>query len=280
MHALIVVAALFPPVELRHLGEVVALWSRAHDAASWRAAAEQLDAEADSPDLARAAVTAWAQAVASTPRTHRERFDKPQPEPLSDDEQHLVHAIEVALPTALDRSTLVYERGMVLYRRDRLDEAVVAFQAVVDASPSHQLALFSANLWLDSLDREARYDELLAAAVRMRVDHALLAARPELAQLVARLYAQGVTHAVRAGNAADHVISAAGYCATVYMDAFRIAPATLPERDELLFEAALCSAKSGDRDEAARRFTRLRELFPRSRFLARVPEVGLEPTSP
>ena len=268
-----VAAAVLPPVELRHLGEVVALWTRAHDTASWRAAAEQLDAEADSADLALAAVEAWAHVV--TPPTKRDVYARPRPEPLTDADNHLLHAIDVALPLALDRSTLLYRRGMVYLRRDHLDDAVVAFQAVVDGSPSREFATFAANMWLDSLNLAERYPELLAVAVRMRVDRALLAHSPELPQMLARLYGQGEIMWVRGGSR-----TAASYCATVYMDALQLAPDALPERDELLYEAAMCSLKDGDRDEARARFTRLRGEFPRSPFIKKVPEVGLEPTSP
>lgn len=277
MHALLALAVVtrMPVVELRHVGEVVALWTRAHDEASWRAAAEWLDAHADSADLAQAAVVAWIN-TGTSPPTKRDVYAKPRPEPLSDADNHLLHAIDVALPLSFDRGRLLFQRGVLYYHRVHLDDAVVAFQAVVDRSPSRDLATFAANMWLDSLNLAERYPELLAVAVRLRVDRALLAHSPDLPPILARLYAQGERMWIRgSGSEADHVISAASYCATVYMDAFHLAPDALPERDELLFEAALCSYKDGDRDEARARFSRLRSEFPTSTFLKKVPNVGL-----
>ena len=227
-----------------------------------------------------AAVYAW-RAADEAGLTQHDVDARPHPEPLTADDDHLLHAVDVAMPLAFDRTWLLSVRAMVYYHRDRLDDAVVAFQTIIDRSPSHDLAEYAANLWLDSLNRAQRYQELLAVAVRLRVDRALLAHRPDLSQLLARLYAQGGRMWVHGSSTeADRVISAASYCATVYIDALQLAPETLPERDELLYEAALCSYKDGDPDEARRRFRRLRSEFPQSRFIPKVPEVGLEPTSP
>ncbi len=71
-----------------------------------------------------------------------------------------------------------------------IDESTTRFATIVLANPSHEVALYSANLMLDAFNRSGRYDDLLRWARDLSANAALMAAQPELAELVATILAR------------------------------------------------------------------------------------------
>lgn len=68
-----------------------------------------------------------------------------------------------------------------------IDESTTRFASIVLASPTHEVALYSANLMLDAFNRSERYDELVQWARELSANAALMAAQPELAEVVAQI---------------------------------------------------------------------------------------------
>ena len=85
------------------------------------------------------------------------------PRPLSDDERRLLAAMDrylAIVPDAANRTQLDYRRARLLYDHNQFAEAIPLFQAIVERAPEHELAVFSANLVLDSLNVLGRSQEL------------------------------------------------------------------------------------------------------------------------
>jgi len=86
------------------------------------------------------------------------------PRPLTDDERGLLAAMDrylAIVPPAGDRVQVEYRRARIYYDHNLFVEAIPLFQAVVDGQPEHELALYSANLVLDSLNALGRNRDLL-----------------------------------------------------------------------------------------------------------------------
>jgi hypothetical protein len=85
------------------------------------------------------------------------------PVPLSSDERKLLAAMDrylTLVPDAANRTQLEYRKGRLHYDHNQFAEAIPLFQAVVERAPEHELAVYSANLVLDSLNIQGRSQEL------------------------------------------------------------------------------------------------------------------------
>lgn len=247
--------------------------------AAWRAAAVAFTAAGDATDgdargeARYAAVLAWRNAmnVAPAPTTPRKQPAGPPPPPsptLSADETALVDAIDAYLPLARgdEVAELMFVRAMVFHRHARHADVVPAMAAIVTGHADAEVAEYAANLLLDALNLQAKYDEMLAWVVRMRGDRTLLAGRPDLAHTLDALHVQGLRKQAEAAEARN---DDAGFarCAAIYAQILRDVPR--PERaDELLYNGGVCAERGGAIADARARYQRLLKRFRRSPLAA------------
>jgi hypothetical protein len=101
-------------------------------------------------------------------------WDKvPTPKPLEPRDKALLRTIEIYLtfaPPPDEAATVKFLRATVLWRRDRIDEALPIFIDIVDHHRDHEVAESAANLVLDSYNLLRRYDQLNAFAEKIRAD--------------------------------------------------------------------------------------------------------------
>jgi hypothetical protein len=71
-----------------------------------------------------------------------------------------------------------------------VDESTTRFASIVIANPTHDVALYSANLMLDAFNRSERFDDLLRWARDLQANAALMATHEDLAELVADILAR------------------------------------------------------------------------------------------
>lgn len=242
MRSLLVVLALAMPAAADDLAEAKRAWAaaeRERDEAKavplWEAAARAYEAAAAGKhrEAAHAAVLAWQKAIALA-----------APEPaITARERRLVDAIAVYLPLAppAERPGLNLLRANTLFRRDRLDDAIPIFQAIVLAHPRSDAAGYAASLMLDAFNRKGDFVALREWTIKLRAMPALVAKRRELADTLARLHLRILAkEAHDAEQAGDH-----RRCGTTLREAARIAPRG-ERTDELLYNAGVCFARAGE----------------------------------
>ena len=281
-----------------------ALWTAAEQerdvgrvSAAWEAAAGAFGAIADDAhanpavrgEAAYAALLAWKNAMAVDVRVKErpepEHVDQPPaPRPLDARSQAFVAAAKRALalaPTLPDAVEIQFLRANVLRRFGHLDEAEADFIDILEHHRGSDVAVYAANLLLDSLNRQQRYDEMIRWVDLLRDDAAFTKAHPELAETLLRLHQQRLRReAERIERAATASHDRAGYdrCGAAY-DAASAAATSGDRGDEILYNAAICYERGGSARLAIERYLQIDTRFPRSplrpRALARLASLYL-----
>lgn len=114
--------------------------------------------------------------------------EKFKPRPIPANQQKMLVAFDTYLkhvPDAPERPAILYRKARTYYEHNHFDEAVDGFAKVLEQYPGHELAVYSANLLLDSLNILKRYDEIAEWVERMNKMPKL--AKGELAETLARI---------------------------------------------------------------------------------------------
>ena len=131
-------------------------------------------------EAAYAAVLAWknalnvddheqkelARTTASTGRgtTRQQARADADPRVPEEDDRRLRHLHEVRARRARAPVTIKYRKARIFYEYNHFDEAAPLFQDIVQKHPKHELAIYSANLLLDSLNAQGKTKEVVAWA--------------------------------------------------------------------------------------------------------------------
>jgi hypothetical protein len=145
----------------------------------------------DCRELAYADVLARSNALKTDPMLVRPAEKPTTPQPLPARVEAFVDAADTYAATAPpgddDAIGVSFLAGQQYNDYGWIDESTTRFATIVIANPTHEVALYSANLMLDAFNRSGRYDDLLRWARDLRANAALMAAQPELAELVQNL---------------------------------------------------------------------------------------------
>ncbi|HTJ44536.1 MAG TPA: hypothetical protein VL463_20670 [Kofleriaceae bacterium] len=219
--------------------DAVRLWiaaESAKDPAHWRDAAKAFDAIADDAHLANlerveaadAAMRAWMN--------------------TGPDEDRLIGAatryLGIAGDAAPDAGLALYARGRMHWGRDRFEQARADLEAVVDHHADAAVAPYAAELLLDLLNRQQKWDDLIARVKSLRANTTLMR-DGDLARRLDELLAQ--IHRKEAEQAEQQHDFAA--CAAIYRDLIAADPKA-DRVDELVYDEAICLDKDGEIDGA------------------------------
>jgi TolA-binding protein len=150
----------------------------------WKDAAEQYTKVVDANprgkylrEAAFAAVLAWKNALVLSDQVQQEAIadrlrargegEKLAPRPIPDSQQKMLAAFQSFrrhVPGAPELPVIIYQEGYIYYDHNRFDEAQTRFREVVDRYPTHELAIYAANLYVDSLNAQGKTAEVLASA--------------------------------------------------------------------------------------------------------------------
>ena len=155
---------------------------------------------------------------------------------------------------------LLFLRAHILHRHRKHDESVPIFVEIVTRYPEHETAEYAANLILDSLNLQGKYDLLAQWVDTFRANKKLLAKRPDLASLLAKLHIQVLRKRAEVFEASGGKTQD-GYrkCAQTYVEAFDANPG-YERADELLYNAGVCFERAGEISEAVKLFTAVTKL--------------------
>jgi tetratricopeptide (TPR) repeat protein len=172
-----------------------------------------------------------------------------KPEPIPGGEKKLLEAFATYLklvPDAPERVNILYRQARIYYEHNHYDRAIALFSVIVTRHPGHELAVYAANLLLDSLNILKRYDELGRWVDQLLKQPAL--AKGELGETLTKLKLgfgrRTAEELVKAGKHRE--------CGERYLQLAQSSPAN-PRWTELMYNAGICfeAAKLFDRAIAA-----------------------------
>ena len=246
----------------------------------WERAARQFTATAHTETMkssvvresAYAAVLAWKNALSVDPRTADpiERDDgSMEPLLIPQRERALVAAFHdyTELVDAIDSDEAVmmmFLEARVLWRFRHYDEAVALFERILSEHLEHEVAVWAANLLLDSLNRVGRYADLASWVERLLSEKAFLADEPDLRERLQILRGQILRKKAESYEKSNDYAG----CARAYEELYRVAP-TARYADELLYNAGVCHARDGAARSAIAAHELLIATFPKSSLARR-----------
>jgi TolA-binding protein len=184
---------------------------------------------------------------------------KVTPRPVPENQQKMIaafHAYVKAVPDAPEIPVMLYREAYIYYDHDQLDRAEPLFLAVVQKYPKHELALFSANLYLDALNIECKSKEVLAwtrkflDAPELVRDAAFVA---QMTSLISDGYDQEARDHERSGDAKE--------CGRSFLAAAEALP-THAKHAERLWNAAQCFQNAHLIGQAVKAWEALRQAHP------------------
>jgi tetratricopeptide (TPR) repeat protein len=149
---------------------------------NWKDAAEQYTKVVEMnpkgkyvKDAAYAAVLGWKNALNVDDHEQKEMVDrdreklkgqkKLEAQPIPEYQKKMIDAFDTYIKYVPDAPELVvikYRKARIFYEYDHFDEAAKLFQDIVEKHPNHELAIYSANLLLDSLNALGKTKEVVA----------------------------------------------------------------------------------------------------------------------
>jgi TolA-binding protein len=243
------------------------LWVREQ----WRAAADQYTRVAEKDpagkfarDAAYAAVLARKNALGHQAGTDGGAIAA---KPFSPDEQALLTAFDLYLqvvPAAPERAKIEFQKARMHYEHNLFDQAVPLFAHVVEAYPSEEIAIYSANLLLDSLNVQGRTKRVREWVTRFRNNPDLMK-DAEFARQMRAIDSDGLDLDGRRA----YKEKAWAPCARAMMASAQAAPEH-PKHAERLFNAVNCYNLAGDRAGAHAAGAALLAAHPDSPLAARL----------
>ncbi|HEX3697757.1 MAG TPA: tetratricopeptide repeat protein [Polyangia bacterium] len=126
-------------------------------------------------DAAYAAVLAWKNALNVDDHEQREAVEQDRgkfkdkhkfdPMPIPEYQKKMIAAFDTYIqyvPDAPELVTIKYRKARIYYEYNHFDEAAPLFGDIVEKHPKHELAIYSANLWLDCLNAQGKTKEVVA----------------------------------------------------------------------------------------------------------------------
>ncbi|MFN0252850.1 MAG: hypothetical protein ACKV2T_38605 [Kofleriaceae bacterium] len=145
----------------------------------------------DCAELAYATVLARSNALKADASIVRPAEKPTTPQPMPERVEAMIDAADAFMATAPagDDNTIGvgFFAGQQFNDYGHIDESTTRFANIVNANPTHEVALYSANLMLDAFNRSERYEDLLRWARELEANAALMATHGELAELVANI---------------------------------------------------------------------------------------------
>jgi hypothetical protein len=148
----------------------------------------------DCAELAYATVLARSNALKADATIVRPVEKPTTPQPMPARVEAMIDAADAYVATApagdSDAIGVGFLAGQQFNDYGYVDESTTRFAAIALENPTHEVALYSANLLLDAFNRSERYEEMLRWARMFRDTPALMATHSELAEIVRMLLAR------------------------------------------------------------------------------------------
>ena len=196
----------------------------------------------------------------------------PNPRPIDAEGQRLIAAVDAYLAAVPGEhgqrvASARFLRANTRRRFNHLEAALPDWVAILEQERDQEVALYAANLLLDTFVRLERYDEMIVWVRKLRADPVFLKRDEDLAELLVRIEVQwhrkdAERHEQLARDRGDPGEYLA--CAAAHERALTVDPDS-ELADQVLYNAGVCLEAGGDGDGALARYRRLVADHPRSR---------------
>jgi hypothetical protein len=122
--------------------------------------------------------------------------------PIPENQQKMIRALHTYrkhVPDAPEVPVMLYREAYIYYDHNQFDRAEPLFLDVVQKYPKHDLAVYSANLYLDALNMECKSKEVLATA-RKFLDTPELVSHDGFAEPIVAIVSDGYELEARASR--------------------------------------------------------------------------------
>ena len=235
-------------------------------------------------ESAYAAVLGWKNALNVDPRVKQQVADedpknadkKQEPLPIPEREQKMLAAFDIYIKYIKDPKDdelvgMKFMKANIYRRYNHFDEALPIFQDILDHHRQHETAEYSANLLLDTYNRQGKFDELIALADKLDADKPFLEGKDDLKERILSIKAKSLRDkAQQLEKIATETKDYAKYiaCGLAYQDIYNRNPED-PKNDEVLYNAGVCFEEGKSIGAAIGTFNTLQKYYPNSKITAR-----------
>ena len=227
-------------------------------------------------EAAFAAVLAWKNAFVLSDHVEQEAIaerlrvrgegKKLSPLPIPEGKQKMLAAFALYrkhVPDAPELPVIMYQEGYIYYDYNHFDEALARLLEVVDKYPTHELAIYAANLYVDGLNAQGKTAQVLASARRFLDTPALAHDATFTTQMVSILSDGWAMEGDKQSRRGEHKECGRSFLA---------AAEALPEHGkhaERLWNAGQCFQNAGLIGQAIKAWTLLKDTHPTDRLAKR-----------
>ena len=229
--------------------------------------------KADIKESAHASVLAWQNALKVDPRSEGvkppSKIDTttvPKPKPIAERKQKMIEAFDVYIeyvknPKDNELVLMKFYKGRIYWQHHHYDKAIPLFENIVQKHLKHDVAQFSVNLLLDSLNRSQKYRQMLTWVDKLLTKTSFLSKNPETKANLMLLKRQSLSKAARAMKESKDYIG----CGDAFNEIYNQDPEAA-NADEMLFASGVCYEEGKSIGAALTSFRLLRKFFPDSSY--------------
>ncbi|HEY5925887.1 MAG TPA: hypothetical protein VIV11_29570 [Kofleriaceae bacterium] len=213
--------------------------------------------------------------VRTDPRTSAEDFAKvPTPKPIPPREAKMLEGFVTYLSvdsTSDEAIGVKFLRANILRRWNHFAEATPIYLEILERHRTHEVAEYSANLLLDTYNRQQNYVALVELAERLAADTAFMAAKPDLADTVRKIRITSMrrqAEQLEKRAKEDRDLATYDRCGEAYLAVADQTPGA-SENDEPLYNALVCFQEGGSVDRARAAAARIEKQHPTSKLRVR-----------
>ncbi|HEY4242631.1 MAG TPA: tetratricopeptide repeat protein [Kofleriaceae bacterium] len=263
------------------------LWENAANAFTDCVKGGKLDAKL-TKESAYAAVLGWKNALNVDPRVKEQAdkvddkdFDKnydkvPEPKPIPDREQKMLAAFDIYIkyikdPKDSDLVDMKFVKANLLRRYNHFDESTPIFQDILDHHRDHETAEYSANLLLDTFNRQKKFDDMLALVDKLQADPKWLEGKDDLKTTLVKLKAQSMRKKAESiEKEAESTKDFAKFveCGDAYLAIYNRSPEDTGN-DEVLYNAGVCYREGKSITAAITMFKLMQKYYAGSKITAK-----------
>nr|HEX4312431.1 tetratricopeptide repeat protein [Kofleriaceae bacterium] len=198
------------------------------------------------------------------------------PQPIPEREQKMLAAFDIYINYIKDPKDdelvgMKFLKANIYRRYNHFDEAIPIFQDILDHHRDHETAEYSANLLLDTYNRQGNFDALLVLVDKLEADKKFLDGKDDLKATLDKIKGQSMrkraekmeTDAKASSDFAKYVA-----CGQSYLDIYNRNPEAT-DNDEVLYNAGVCFEEGKSVGAAIIAFNNLQKFYPNSKLTAR-----------
>ncbi|MDQ3340009.1 MAG: tetratricopeptide repeat protein [Myxococcota bacterium] len=237
-------------------------------------------------EAAYAAVLGWKNALNVDPRIKGQAdkvedidktYDKKaEPKPIPPREERMLAAFDIYINYIKDPKDdelvgMKFLKANIYRRYNHFDKAIPLFEDIIAKHREHETAEYSANLLLDTYNRQQNYDAMLVLVNKLTADKKFLEGKEDLNETLAKIKAQSMRKSAekleKEGKESKDFTKLIA-CGQAYLDIYNANPEA-KENDEVLYNALVCYHEGKSVGAAILAYNLMQRYYPNSKLMPR-----------